>query len=124
MDSTAKNGFFWSKYLFVPSCKQNLLECSGIHLVLLNNFNSVFINRGYDSDNERVFGDVGMAGVAVDSVEDMKALFEGIPLEKISVSMTMNGAVLPVLAFFIVAGEESGVPQSNLSGWKEEETGV
>ena len=72
--------------------------------------------RGYDSDNERVYGDVGMAGVAVDSVEDMKALFDGIPLEKISVSMTMNGAVLPVLAFFIVAGEESGVPQSKLSG--------
>jgi len=73
-------------------------------------------HRGYDSDNERVFGDVGMAGVAVDSVEDMKALFEGIPLEKISVSMTMNGAVLPILAFFIAAGEESGVPQEKLSG--------
>ena len=73
-------------------------------------------HRGYDSDNERVFGDVGMAGVAVDSVEDMKALFDGIPLEKISVSMTMNGAVLPVLAFFVVAGEESGVPQEKLSG--------
>ena len=73
-------------------------------------------HRGYDSDNPRVMGDVGMAGVAVDTVEDMKALFEGIPLEKISVSMTMNGAVLPVLAMFIVAGEEQGVPISKLTG--------
>ena len=73
-------------------------------------------HRGYDSDNERVFGDVGMAGVAVDTVEDMKALFDGIPLDKISVSMTMNGAVLPVLAFFIAAGEEGGVPKEKLSG--------
>ena len=73
-------------------------------------------HRGYDSDNPRVTGDVGMAGVAVDTVEDMKALFEGIPLEKISVSMTMNGAVLPVLAMFIVAGEEQGVPISKLTG--------
>ncbi|KAL1417104.1 hypothetical protein MTO96_027158 [Rhipicephalus appendiculatus] len=71
---------------------------------------------GYDSDNPRVKGDVGMAGVAVDSVEDMKALFDGIPLEKISVSMTMNGAVIPVLAMFIVAGEEQGVPVGQLSG--------
>lgn len=73
-------------------------------------------HRGYDSDNPRVSGDVGMAGVAVDTVEDMKALFDGIPLEKISVSMTMNGAVLPVLAMFIVAGEEQGVPISKLTG--------
>lgn len=71
---------------------------------------------GYDSDNPRVKGDVGMAGVAVDSVEDMKALFDGIPLEKISVSMTMNGAVIPVLAMFIVAGEEQGVKMEQLSG--------
>ena len=73
-------------------------------------------HRGYDSDNPRVLGDVGMAGVAVDTVEDMKALFDGIPLEKISVSMTMNGAVLPVLAMFIVAGAEQGVPISKLTG--------
>ena len=65
-------------------------------------------HRGYDSDNERVYGDVGMAGVAIDTVEDMKRLFQGIPLDKMSVSMTMNGAVLPVMAFFIVAGEEQG----------------
>ncbi|CAL1270873.1 unnamed protein product [Larinioides sclopetarius] len=71
---------------------------------------------GYDSDNERVLGDVGMAGVAVDSVEDMKALFDGIPLDKISVSMTMNGAVIPVLAMFIVAGEEQGVKKELLAG--------
>ncbi|GFQ85687.1 methylmalonyl-CoA mutase, mitochondrial [Trichonephila clavata] len=71
---------------------------------------------GYDSDNERVLGDVGMAGVAVDSVEDMKALFDGIPLDKISVSMTMNGAVIPVLAMFIVAGEEQGVKKEQLAG--------
>lgn len=71
---------------------------------------------GYDSDNPRVKGDVGMAGVAVDSVEDMKALFDGIPLEKISVSMTMNGAVIPVLSMFIVAGEEQGVEVGQLSG--------
>ena len=63
-------------------------------------------HRGYDSDHERVVGDVGMAGVPIDSVEDMKILFDGIPLDKVSVSMTMNGAVLPVLAFFIVAAEE------------------
>ncbi len=73
-------------------------------------------HRGYDSDHPRVVGDVGKAGVAIDSVEDMKLLFEGIPLEKISVSMTMNGAVIPVLACFIVAGEEQGVPPSALSG--------
>jgi methylmalonyl-CoA mutase len=73
-------------------------------------------HRGYDSDNPRVAGDVGMAGVAIDSVEDMKLLFDGIPLDKMSVSMTMNGAVLPVMAFFIVAGEEQGVPHDQLTG--------
>ncbi len=73
-------------------------------------------HRGYDSDHPRVVGDVGKAGVAIDSVEDMKILFDGIPLEKMSVSMTMNGAVLPVLASFIVAGEEQGVRQELLSG--------
>jgi methylmalonyl-CoA mutase len=73
-------------------------------------------HRGYDSDNPRVAGDVGLAGVAIDSVEDMKLLFEGIPLDKMSVSMTMNGAVLPVMAFFIVAGEEQGVPHNQLTG--------
>jgi methylmalonyl-CoA mutase len=73
-------------------------------------------HRGYDSDHERVFGDVGKAGVAIDSVEDMKILFDEIPLDKISVSMTMNGAVLPILAFYIVAAEEQGVAQKLLSG--------
>ncbi|WP_374369472.1 methylmalonyl-CoA mutase [Dongia sp.] len=73
-------------------------------------------HRGYDSDHPRVVGDVGKAGVAIDSVEDMKILFDGIPLDKMSVSMTMNGAVLPVLAAFIVAGEEQGVPRAALSG--------
>ena len=73
-------------------------------------------HRGYDSDHPRVTGDVGKAGVAIDSVEDMKVLFDGIPLEKMSVSMTMNGAVIPTLAMFIVAGEEQGVPQDQLSG--------
>ncbi len=73
-------------------------------------------HRGYDSDHERVVGDVGKAGVAIDSVEDMKILFDGVPLDKMSVSMTMNGAVLPVLANFIVAGEEQGVPRSKLTG--------
>ena len=73
-------------------------------------------HRGYDSDNPRVAGDVGMAGVAIDTVEDMKALFDGIPLGEMSVSMTMNGAVLPVMAFFIVAGEEQGVPHGQLTG--------
>src|SRR5438034_7050700 len=73
-------------------------------------------HRGYDSDNPRVAGDVGMAGVAIDSVEDMKLLFDGIPLDQMSVSMTMNGAVLPVMAFFIVAGEEQGVPRGQLTG--------
>ncbi|HJR24775.1 MAG TPA: methylmalonyl-CoA mutase [Acidimicrobiales bacterium] len=73
-------------------------------------------HRGYDSDHPRVVGDVGKAGVAIDSVEDMKILFDGIPLEKMSVSMTMNGAVLPVLACFVVAGEEQGVTQDQLSG--------
>lgn len=73
-------------------------------------------HRGYDSDHPRVVGDVGKAGVAIDSVEDMKILFDGIPLDQISVSMTMNGAVLPILAFYIVAAEEQGVKQEQLSG--------
>ncbi len=73
-------------------------------------------HRGYDSDDPRVIGDVGKAGVAIDTVADMKILFDGIPLDKVSVSMTMNGAVIPILAFFIVAAEEQGVPQSKLSG--------
>ena len=73
-------------------------------------------HRGYDSDHPRVIGDVGMAGVAIDSVEDMKILFEGIPLDEMSVSMTMNGAVLPVLAGYIVAAEEQGVAQETLTG--------
>ncbi len=73
-------------------------------------------HRGYDSDNPRVVGDVGKAGVAIDSVEDMKILFDGIPLDKISVSMTMNGAVLPILAGYIIAAEEQGVAQAQLSG--------
>src|SRR5687768_18321411 len=73
-------------------------------------------HRGYDSDHPRVEGDVGKAGVAIDSVEDMKILFDGIPLEKMSVSMTMNGAVLPVMAAYIVAGEEQGVSQEQLGG--------
>ena len=73
-------------------------------------------HRGYDSDHPRVTGDVGKAGVAIDSVEDMKILFDGIPLDKVSVSMTMNGAVLPVLAGYIVAAEEQGVAQDKLSG--------
>ncbi len=73
-------------------------------------------HRGYDSDHPRVVGDVGKAGVAIDSVEDMKILFDGIPLDQMSVSMTMNGAVIPILAFFIVAGEEQGVPISALDG--------
>ncbi|PPR48498.1 MAG: Methylmalonyl-CoA mutase [Alphaproteobacteria bacterium MarineAlpha6_Bin1] len=73
-------------------------------------------HRGYDSDHPKVIGDVGKAGVAIDTVEDMKLLFKGIPLEKMSVSMTMNGAVLPVLANFIVAGEEQGVSKNRLSG--------
>ena len=73
-------------------------------------------HRGYDSDHRRVVGDVGKAGVAIDSVEDMKILFEGIPLDQMSVSMTMNGAVIPILAFFIVAGEEQGVAQEQLDG--------
>ncbi|RIY01381.1 methylmalonyl-CoA mutase [Aureimonas flava] len=73
-------------------------------------------HRGYDSDHPRVVGDVGKAGVAIDTVEDMKVLFDGIPLAEMSVSMTMNGAVIPVLAFFIVAGEEQGVPRARLEG--------
>ena len=73
-------------------------------------------HRGYDSDHERVVGDVGKAGVAIDSVEDMKILFDGIPLDKMSVSMTMNGAVLPIMAFYIVAAQEQGVSLEQLSG--------
>ncbi len=73
-------------------------------------------HRGYDSDHPRVTGDVGKAGVAIDSVEDMKILFDGIDLAKVSVSMTMNGAVLPILAGYIVAAEEQGVAQDKLSG--------
>jgi len=73
-------------------------------------------HRGYDSDHERVKGDVGMAGVAIDSILDMRTLFDGIPLDKMSVSMTMNGAVLPILALYIVAAEEQGVPPEKLSG--------
>jgi methylmalonyl-CoA mutase len=73
-------------------------------------------HRGYDSDHPRVKGDVGMAGVAIDSIYDMRTLFDGIPLEQMTVSMTMNGAVLPVLALFIIAGEEQGVPPEKLAG--------
>ncbi|MGB0867542.1 MAG: methylmalonyl-CoA mutase family protein, partial [Granulosicoccaceae bacterium] len=73
-------------------------------------------HRGYDSDHPRVSGDVGMAGVAIDSILDMRTLFDGIPLDQMSVSMTMNGAVLPVLALYIVAAEEQGVPASKLAG--------
>src|SRR5258708_40031554 len=73
-------------------------------------------HRGYDSDHPRVLGDVGMAGVAIDSIYDMRTLFSGIPLDQMSVSMTMNGAVLPVLALYIVAAEEQGVPPEKLSG--------
>ena len=73
-------------------------------------------HRGYDSDHERVVGDVGKAGVAIDSVEDMKILFDGIPLDKMSVSMTMNGAVLPIMAFYIVAAEEQGISPEQLIG--------
>ncbi len=73
-------------------------------------------HRGYDSDHERVKGDVGMAGVAIDSIYDMRTLFDGIPLDEMSVSMTMNGAVLPILALFVVAAEEQGVPPEKLSG--------
>ncbi len=73
-------------------------------------------HRGYDSDHPRVVGDVGMAGVAIDSIEDMRILFDGIPLDQMSVSMTMNGAVLPIMALYIVAAEEQGVPASKLTG--------
>src|SRR5690606_5572547 len=73
-------------------------------------------HRGYDSDHERVVGDVGKAGVAIDSVEDMKILFDQIPLDKMSVSMTMNGAVLTIMAFYIVAAEEQGVSTEQLDG--------
>src|ERR1700720_816660 len=73
-------------------------------------------HRGYDSDHPRVRGDVGMAGVAIDSIYDMRTLFAGIPLERMTVSMTMNGAVLPVLALYVVAAEEQGVSQDQLTG--------
>src|SRR5690606_10616829 len=73
-------------------------------------------HRGYDSDHDRVVGDVGKAGVAIDSVEDMKILFDQIPLDQMSVSMTMNGAVLPIMAFYIVAAKEQGVDEKLLSG--------
>ena len=73
-------------------------------------------HRGYDSDHPRVAGDVGMAGVAIDSIYDMRTLFDGIPLDQMTVSMTMNGAVLPVMALYIVAGEEQGVPPEKLAG--------
>ncbi len=73
-------------------------------------------HRGYDSDHPRVFGDVGKAGVAIDTVEDMKILFQGIPLDQMSVSMTMNGAVIPIMAFYIVAAEEQGVKPEQLTG--------
>jgi methylmalonyl-CoA mutase len=73
-------------------------------------------HRGYDSDHPRVSGDVGMAGVAIDSILDMRTLFDGIPLDKMSVSMTMNGAVLPILALYVTAGEEQGVPHAKLAG--------
>lgn len=73
-------------------------------------------HRGYDSDHPRVIGDVGMAGVAIDSVEDMKILFDQIPLDEMSVSMTMNGAVIPIMAFYIAAAEEQGVSPEKLSG--------
>ncbi|MGB7119094.1 MAG: methylmalonyl-CoA mutase family protein, partial [Bradyrhizobium sp.] len=73
-------------------------------------------HRGYDSDHPRVAGDVGMAGVAIDSIYDMRTLFAGIPLDQMSVSMTMNGAVLPILALFVAAAEEQGVPPEKLSG--------
>ena len=73
-------------------------------------------HRGYDSDHPRVKGDIGMAGVAIDSIEDMKILFQDIPLDKMSVSMTMNGAVIPIMAFYIAAAEESGVEKSALAG--------
>lgn len=73
-------------------------------------------HRGYDSDHPRVIGDVGKAGVAIDTVEDMKILFDQIPLDKMSVSMTMNGAVIPVMAFYIVAAEEQGVKHEQLTG--------
>src|SRR5246127_2434461 len=73
-------------------------------------------HRGYDSDHPRVAGDVGMAGVAIDSIYDMRTLFSGIPLDQMTVSMTMNGAVLPVLALFVAAAEEQGVPPEKLAG--------
>src|ERR1700681_1790993 len=78
-------------------------------------------HRGYDSDHPRVSGDVGMAGVAIDSIYDMRTLFSGIPLDQMSVSMTMNGAVLPVLALYIVAAEEQGVAPAKLAGTIEDD---
>src|SRR5258706_13831933 len=78
-------------------------------------------HRGYDSDHPRVAGDVGKAGVAIDSVEDMKIPFAGIPLDKMSVSMTMNGAVIPTLANFIFAGEEQGAPIEKILGPSQNE---
>ena len=73
-------------------------------------------HRGYDSDHPRVAGDVGMAGVAIDSILDMQTLFDGIPLDQMSVSMTMNGAVLPIMALYIIAAEEQGVSRDKLTG--------
>jgi methylmalonyl-CoA mutase len=73
-------------------------------------------HRGYDSDHPRVVGDDGMAGVAIDSILDMQVLFDGIPLDRMSVSMTMNGAVLPILALYVVAAEEQGVAPAKLTG--------
>ena len=81
-------------------------------------------HRGYDSDHERVIGDVGKAGVAIDSVLDMKTLFDQIPLDKMSVSMTMNGAVIPIMAFYIVAAEEQGVKPELLSGTIQNDVAV
>ena len=92
--------------------RRNLAACQqGVSIAF-----DLATHRGYDSDHPRVTGDVGMAGVAIDSIYDMRVLFDGIPLDQVSVSMTMNGAVLPVLALFIVAGEEQGVPHDQLSG--------
>ena len=91
-------------------------QYAGFSTAEVSNAFDLATHRGYDSDHPRVVGDVGKAGVAIDSVEDMKILFDGIPLDKISVSMTMNGAVIPILANFIVAGEEQGVDPSLLSG--------
>jgi methylmalonyl-CoA mutase len=99
--------------LIVPTTPQKNLAAGAMGLSVAFDLPT---HRGYDSDHPRVSGDVGMAGVAVDSVEDMKVLFDGIPLDKMSVSMTMNGAVLPVLAMFVVAAEEAGVKVEQLTG--------